>query len=647
MKRVLWGTLSLICFVVLTSCTTKRQGKTALGDKLASSSIDCGKTKGSFLDIWLDHYERGLSYMDCGMWEEAKKDLNAALKIRTKDKRLVYVRGMHAISDYFPHREKGITLYFQGDEAKSHHRMGDAKKFFEAAEKELKTSLQHFPSAKADYYLKKVYKELMTDRHAPKLDKTSDAFGNIQLTISDETLIRAVWVNGERQRLEHVVQVDDIQLITETSKKQHTIDLPKELFLDSKQVQVKAVDIFNNEQSYNVPLNAKSKPTKDILQPEYIISYAEEDNFDFWRVEGQVKGINRKVKTLFINGKEHLVDESGVLAFAVESDGPHFEFESTDEMGKKYSFDTLLYSAKGIELELDYPTETEYPYVHISGIAKSNHDLKQLVINDNVFSLTGLRHKFVRKVGLEEGNNRLSVKVYDVSSDYPLEKEIYVVRNTPASVSDSNRLHLALFPFDCNQKIGIPCNSIKETHNALDRQLENAKRFELIERGNLLKLLEDISLCDAGYGPACAWEANDRLKSEAMLVGETVERNTKHNKGTIKGIESYARVINADFGKFMVAVDAYQETEQDEDISSQLSDKLLHQFKLFEINDLIAKGKTIEVKDTSQNIWKNQPFNIHQDNQKCTVGIVSKVLDGSYLIETKERCSGRVKIISL
>ncbi len=93
-----------------------------------------------------DHYERALSCMEGECYDNALADLGEAIRQRFEDKRMAKTYGMR-LSDYFPHREKGLIHYLQKD--------------YDAAKQELELSLQHYPSEKAYQYLDKVRREIM------------------------------------------------------------------------------------------------------------------------------------------------------------------------------------------------------------------------------------------------------------------------------------------------------------------------------------------------------------------------------------------------------------------------------------------------------------------------------------------------------
>ncbi|MCP4353031.1 MAG: hypothetical protein GY795_46870 [Desulfobacterales bacterium] len=108
------------------------------------------KARGSFTHQWYDYYERGVSCIEGGCYQQALSDLDQSLEKlpeeKRKDEPIVLTYGMH-LTNYFPNREKGVTYYHMGD--------------YEAARSAIELSIKESPSAKARQYLDKVRKKIM------------------------------------------------------------------------------------------------------------------------------------------------------------------------------------------------------------------------------------------------------------------------------------------------------------------------------------------------------------------------------------------------------------------------------------------------------------------------------------------------------
>ncbi len=83
---------------------------------IMKNGVVCGGTEGLFRHRWWNYYERGVSFAECGMYEEAKLDFREAIRQRDRDQERARTYGMHFI-DYFTHRELGIVHYYTGEMA--------------------------------------------------------------------------------------------------------------------------------------------------------------------------------------------------------------------------------------------------------------------------------------------------------------------------------------------------------------------------------------------------------------------------------------------------------------------------------------------------------------------------------------------------
>lgn len=161
-----------------------------------------GVTEGPFRNRWWNYYERGISFLDGGFWEEAEADFREALGRWEGDHRRIRTYGRHLIN-YFPHRELGIALYYQDH--------------FEAAIAELHASLTSDRSARAEFYLDKARRALIEKRgldiRPPNLAILSPS-GDFPLSsptvrisgiAEDDTFIKEIHVNSLPVRIDLAV----------------------------------------------------------------------------------------------------------------------------------------------------------------------------------------------------------------------------------------------------------------------------------------------------------------------------------------------------------------------------------------------------------------------------------------------------------
>jgi len=100
-----------------------------------------GVTEGAFRGRWWSYYERGSSYLAGEFLDEARSDLEQAIKGRSRDTWQARTYGLHFV-EYFPNRELGVVLYHQGD--------------LDQAARYLQTSLDQIDTDRGHYYLDQV-----------------------------------------------------------------------------------------------------------------------------------------------------------------------------------------------------------------------------------------------------------------------------------------------------------------------------------------------------------------------------------------------------------------------------------------------------------------------------------------------------------
>ncbi len=174
----------------------------------ASQNADgtlCGTVKGLFRHRWWNYYERGLSFADCGLWEEAEADLREAVKQRTDDKRRARTYGVHFIP-YFPHRELGYVLFRQGRINEAVH--------------ELEVSVSMEKSAKAEYYLDEARKTIVIneDKDEPQIIISGPSQSD-KRCISKEFTVRVEGIAKDDKYVRH------INVRSETDSKNIPIDV--------------------------------------------------------------------------------------------------------------------------------------------------------------------------------------------------------------------------------------------------------------------------------------------------------------------------------------------------------------------------------------------------------------------------------------
>ncbi|MCK5504505.1 MAG: hypothetical protein KAJ10_05055, partial [Thermodesulfovibrionia bacterium] len=178
-----------------------------------------GVVRGNFTGQWYDYYERALSYIDGGFYDEALLDLDVAIKRRPDEKRWANTYGLHFM-DYFPHRETGIIHYFLDN--------------YDAARSELELSWAQEPSAKARFYLDEVRRHIMLrekkDISKPSLalkypQKTRDDPVTISGVAKDEQYVAEIILFGEKILMESSEQMISFEKALSLMQGRHKIEV--------------------------------------------------------------------------------------------------------------------------------------------------------------------------------------------------------------------------------------------------------------------------------------------------------------------------------------------------------------------------------------------------------------------------------------
>lgn len=152
-----------------------------------------GVVPGAFHHRWWNYYDRGRSFADGGFHGRAEIDFREAIRQNPKEQRRVPTYGRH-LTDYFPHRELGISLFRQG-------RLAEAIR-------ELEISHSTEKSARAGFYLDRARSAWIQgrnlDKRIPEIRMAQPSTGYVtnQLKLkftgvaTDDTYVGSVSVNG-------------------------------------------------------------------------------------------------------------------------------------------------------------------------------------------------------------------------------------------------------------------------------------------------------------------------------------------------------------------------------------------------------------------------------------------------------------------
>ncbi|NKB25912.1 MAG: hypothetical protein GKR87_16385 [Kiritimatiellae bacterium] len=209
-----------------------------LGCQSITQSYPKGKTY-MFFDEWWDYYQRGLAAQHANQYQTAGKYFEICLGLRpgatypyTQDIRRARTYGLHLIDGYFPHRELGISLYYQG--------------YLQEALDYLVISLEQEDSERAHYYINKTRKTSLQGRRFPTPTFTFSTYhGPLFWTANRQEMLRGQAVS---EGYVETIQIDDIPipLVHKLAEQTKAFQAEIKLHEGTNVVSVKAIDLAGN-----------------------------------------------------------------------------------------------------------------------------------------------------------------------------------------------------------------------------------------------------------------------------------------------------------------------------------------------------------------------------------------------------------------
>jgi tetratricopeptide (TPR) repeat protein/TolB-like protein len=571
----------------------------------------CGVLDGSFVGDWFDYYKRAITWMDCEQWQEAENDLNAALRVRSQDKRRVYTSGMHFLNNYFPNRELGVTLYYQQK--------------YDAAVDALLRSFQQFPSEKARLFLqlalRKSAQYQQADKQAPQITKTKETTDFIYLTLTDDLYVDRLLVNGQHFPIKSSVVIDNTTITFEPLTKSVDIVLDKNAYR-GQSLALTLIDVLEKQTPLTLGVSV------DITPP--VISVIDKSK-NGTLIQWQFRTTDQQsdIASITVDGKPIDTNQS----FSVSSSDQHVEVAVTDTSGNVAQQTFVNAMAENLLLDVEMASEvTQENQVLLSIFMQSPKGLSQLTINDEVITLNGETETFLNHLfTLKSGVNNINVVLSD-----DLETQYFsgvVLKELPEGFSLDSRLKLAVFPFDCEQNKTASCWNNNQVFDTYFTEFSDRRRFQVVSRNNLGERVQQLKLCEFDLSEKCAWEVTQLIGSQAMLVAEQTRRTTNN----ITTVEIYAKVIDAASGEILITFDTYQQLDGQSLDSRYLVNKIHSYFPLL---DFRLEGDKVSVKNSSFVPWHKMPMVGHQElssDEPCFIGkLVSK--GNTLKLETTPGC---------
>jgi TolB-like protein/tetratricopeptide (TPR) repeat protein len=559
-KRNSWFLLALaaILFAVLACETPVKRPK-------SGEEKGYGVTRGAFRGRWWNHFERGVSYADGRYWKEAEADLRDALGQRSEDQRRARTYGMHFV-DYFPHRELGIVLFYEGR--------------YEEAVRELETSLKQEKSARAEYYLDLTRRSLIqqdkADLRPPEIDLWAplpglftNAFAvSVAGVARDDTYVKSVTVNGVPIRVD--LAAPQVPFVMNVPLK------PGE-----NVVRVEATDLSEKRTVAERHLWADWQgPLLSIDEPEEGKALAGRGV----RLRGYAYD-DSGLQEILVNGQQILKEpaQEAALDYLIPAGGglDTVVIQATDRVGNRTTAEIRLFGGHtylqrfflasldsislallgnvsaeqdsippSIELKNCTGDQTTYlEQVYLEGVARDEGGVGFLAVNgQSVLRRAGKNVYFSYLAKLDAGGNVFTIEARDLAGNRT-EKRVNFNRKLNRVHEVSSRLSVALLPLERKGVPGLAADAVEE---ALLTELVGGRRFQMVERRRLEEILREQKLGGSLLAdPNAAIRIGKMLAANCILVGSVLEKEGS--------LEIYLRVVDTETSLILTAVDVYGE----------------------------------------------------------------------------------------
>ncbi|QTA90858.1 tetratricopeptide repeat protein [Desulfonema magnum] len=408
----------------------------------------CTGIKPVFTHQWYDYYERALSSMEQARYQAALSDLKEAIKRRPDDLRMARTYGVGHLADYFPHREKGVVHYIQGD--------------YESAEQELEISLRYEESQKALLFLDKTRTRLMQLRNekpvAPRIILKSPSDKDEIWTRDDPVIISGI---AKSNQYVSEITVANRAVYLEGSDQRIEFKQTVKLNQGTHEIAVTAQNLLKGKTTHKLLIHIDRSGPVIILK-----------TFDL--VDGLTGWLYDESEEIFLSadGKDILASTAGktvpfsvpvqagtqsVTLLASDKLGNETKALITRKMVTKSNFlksdpilvgqntsNILTDSAPALSVlnsnasecdiilnELSDNTEVFSEILSVRGEVRGKNEIKTVLINNTpVHEKPGRVIFFNHSVRLNKGENRIIIRAKDVSGKETI-REILIIRKIP------------------------------------------------------------------------------------------------------------------------------------------------------------------------------------------------------------------------
>ncbi len=522
------------------------------------------EARGDFTGRWYDYYERALSCMESGCYQAALEDLHEAIRRREADQRRARTVGMHFI-DYFPHREKGLIHYIEGDYA--------------AAKTELERSLDQYPSEKARFYLDRVRAQLFrrADRipTKPRLTLTLPASAADGIVWTRDDPVRIAGTAVDRDEFISDIAINGSPVFVAASGPEVRFSEDLVLAEGRHEIDVQARNLMGGEVWRRMVLHVdRSGPliAVDRFVPGKTVSgnLLDPAGISGFRINGQKVWLSGYGPIPF----KGMLRSRTVALTAVDRLGNETRIQLDDGAGSHRSSRGWLAMAGSDERAAVAP-----PAVDIRGLTDSQivfsetlrvpvevrgeAEIRHLSVNGEAVTLPrGRIISFNSFVRLDPGENRVTVTAADAKGRN-VEKRLRIIRRIPEAFQLQHRYGISVHPFDFTEE---DPDRIRFQHDLLDSLLQ-PRRFRIGVSEDLQTLLDRQGMALDGGA--------DWGSPHAVLLGVVHE--------TRNGIEAAARMVNIETRETLAVGDVYAPSADRDALAvmgRRLSEKFLRRFPL-------------------------------------------------------------------
>jgi tetratricopeptide (TPR) repeat protein/TolB-like protein len=557
---------------------------------------------GTFRHRWWNYFERGKSYAEGKFYQNAVSDFQEAIRQREKDQRRARTYGMHFI-DYFPHRELGI-VYVE---------MGELKK----AKMELELSLSQFPSAKAQFYLDRVRKQLIEEeiKEVPPPKLRLDVKSKMIWTRADPVILAG---NAEDEHYIKTIMINGVPIFLERSQKQVAFQKKLALTQGRHDVKVEAYNIVGKRASQQVTIvvdregpmisleNVTVKKGLSGKQIELAGFLYDQSGVVELRINGQQLPIKPGTEVPFTYQLSTDADELELIGGDRLGNNTTARISLTDLLaaddnrviyaGLPSDLGYLIQSAfwgtrdtRPPEITLKGWTDEQTVYldkIYLEGQIKDEHHVVALEIQSKpVLRRKGKLILFSQFIELAEGENQIVIRARD-EKGHVAEKTISIIRRVPRALQLAERMSLTVLPFEQKGDLTATSDSCQDF---LIDALVNQDRFQVVERNKLDIILREQKLSRTNlFDEKTALKIGRLVAAQSLVAGSIIQSRL--------GFEIIARMIDSETSDILAVVDVYDEVTNISSLrtlSEGLAIKLHREFPLVDGVVVQKKGNSI------------------------------------------------------